>query len=119
MQGRYFLTAMIFIFLLTIYDAKIKAQGLDSLAGLVNSIQRGENDSVRLAANKIFLRGFEKILQEKGSFTLSFDSLKNISVVSPQDKSFRIYTWVVPHYAGDQYDYFGFLQVKSKAGDSI
>src|SRR5205085_11508366 len=58
-------------------------------------------------------------LKEKGSFAQTFDTLKNISIVSPDDKSFRIYTWVVPHYAGDQYDYFGFLQVKYKSGDSV
>jgi hypothetical protein len=94
-------------------------QSLDSLVAFIKVIQKGQNDSSRIAANTGFYTGLENILKLKGSFNRNFDSLNNISVISPEDKSFRIYTWVLPHYDGEKYDYFGFLQVKSKTSDSI
>jgi hypothetical protein len=83
----------------------------DSLSQLIKVIQKGSNDSIRLEANKKFTDTLEKILLQKGSFEENFDSLKNVSVQTPEDKKFRIYTWVVPHFDGSEYDYYGFIQI--------
>src|SRR4051812_9121877 len=92
-------------------------QEFDSLAALVKVIQKGSSDSVRFDANHKFIIAFERLLNENGSFYRNFDSLKNVSVIMPADKKFRIYTWVLPHYDGSAYDYFGYLQYKNN--DSI
>lgn len=93
-------------------------QGLDSLSILIKSIQKGANDSIRFAANEQFITTFRKILSEENSFDRNFDTLKNVSVQSPADYKFRIYTWVVPHYDGGRYDYYGFIQVKTSGSAS-
>ena len=99
--------------LMVLFFTNCKSQSLDSLVLLVKDIQRGENDSVRIASNEKFLIGFEKILLQKESFVRNFDSLKNVSIQSPDDNKFRIFTWTVPHYDGDVYDYYGFIQLKT------
>ncbi len=97
-----------------------RSQSLDSLTSLIPKIQKGENDSVRLESNKVFLTGFENLLKVKNSFTRNFDTLKNISIIVPDDDKFRLYTWVVPHYDGSKYEYFGFIQYRSaKEKDSV
>ncbi len=110
-----FLAALILI----LFSNYCKCQSLDSLVFLIKDIQRGSNDSIRFASNEIFLLKFEKILFEKGSFTRDFDSLKNVSVQSPEDKKFRIYSWVVPNYNGDNYYYYGFIQIHFENSDTL
>lgn len=95
------------------------SQSLDSLSSLIFSIQNGSSDSIRFAANAKFYTGFEKILHMNGSFTRNFDSLKNVSVLKSTDGTFRLYTWMVPHYSGDAYNYFGFIQIHSELSDTI
>ncbi len=99
--------------LIVLFFTNCKSQSLDSLVLLIKEIQRGKNDSVRIASNEKFLNSFEKILLDNESYLRNFDSLINVSVQSPQDNKFRIYTWTVPHFDGDLYDYFGFIQLKT------
>ena len=112
---RFHLSAILFFLTSTLSFS----QSIDSMSVLIKEIQRGKNDSVRFASNEIFLNSFEKTLLEKNSFTRNFDSLKNISVQSPDNNKFRIYTWAVPHYNGQAYDYFGFIQLHSDTGDLL
>ena len=99
--------------LLVLFFSTCQSQSLDSLVLLIKDIQRGESDSVRIISNEKFLKSFEKILLQNESYLRNFDSLKNVSVQSPPDNKFRIYTWTVPHYNGDVYDYYGFIQLKT------
>ena len=99
--------------LLVLFFSTCQSQSLDSLVLLIKDIQRGESDSVRITSNEKFLKKFEKILLQNESYLRNFDSLKNVSVQSPPDNKFRIYTWTVPHYNGDVYDYYGFIQLKT------
>lgn len=101
------------VLLLVLFFSNCKSQSLDSLVLLIKDIQRGESDSVRIASNEKFLNSFEKILLRNESYLRNFDSLKNVSVQSPKDNKFRIYTWTVPHYDGDLYEYYGFIQLKT------
>jgi hypothetical protein len=102
-------TLLLFILL----SIKSYSQSTDSLLLLIKDIQKGNNDSIRFESNKKFTEAFEKLLLQKGSFDQNFDSLKNVSVQKSDDNKFRIYTWVVPHYDGSEYDYFGFIQLHS------
>ena len=99
--------------LLVLFFSTCQSQSLDSLVILIKDIQRGESDSIRITSNEKFLKSFEKILLQNESYLRNFDSLKNVSVQSPPDNKFRIYTWTVPHYNGDLYDYYGFIQLKT------
>ena len=94
-----------------LYSSFACGQSLDSLSDLIHSIQKGNNDSIRLTSNKKFFQEFEKILLQKESFSRNFDSLKNVSVLASDDNKLKVYTWVVPHYDGLFYDYFGFIQI--------
>ncbi len=95
------------------------AQSLDSLSILIKDIQRGETDVVRNQANEKFLSRFEKILLDSGSFERNFDSLKSVSVQSSPDNAFRIYSWVLPHYDGNEFDYFGFIQIRADTATTL
>ena len=99
--------------LLVLFFSTCQSQSLDSLVLLIKDIHRGESDSVRITSNEKFLKKFEKILLQNESYLRNFDSLKNVSVQSSPDNKFRIYTWTVPHYNGDVYDYYGFIQLKT------
>ncbi len=70
----------------------------------------------RVQAMEIFNREFLEVLQIENSFQYSFDSLKWISKMTPEDKTFRIFTWEVK-VSEEEYRYFGVLQAQS--GKSI
>ncbi len=83
----------------------------DTLSALAKLMQRGKNDSVRWEANSIFNKKIHEILLR--SETFNFDSVKNISVISAADNSFRILTWTLPSYDGF-YSYYGMIHVINK-----
>ena len=93
---------------------KISPPKEDTIQTLIRFIQKGQNDSVRISANTIFRNYFEKRLFESGSFDVDFSELKNISIISSPDKVFRIYSWLLPSYDGNNFDYFGYVQVHDK-----
>lgn len=63
----------------------------------------------REIAHENFLKGFNEVLHQQGSFQYPFDSLKWISKKMPDDNSFRIFTWEVK-ISENEYKYYGFLQ---------
>ena len=71
------------------------------------------NDSVRLAYCQQFIPALVKTLKTPNSFHYPFDSLKSISILSPADNSFRIFTWTVPLLASSTYRYYGAIQMNS------
>jgi hypothetical protein len=101
------------------FVCSVKGQSIDSLKLLIKDIQRGESDSIRFAANDKFLSGIESLLKQKDSFNQKFDSLKNVSVLTSEDNQVRLYTWLLPYYDGNHYEYFGFIQYKTKTSDTL
>lgn len=95
------------------------SQSPDSLHVLINKMQRGENDSIRNSAGEEYKNRFIDSLNVSGSFEKSFSEFKNISVITSEDKNFRIYTWTYPNYQGDHYTYFGFAQYRANKDDSL
>lgn len=95
------------------------SQSPDSLHILINKMQRGENDSIRNSAGEEYKNRFIDSLNVSGSFEKSFSEFKNISVITSEDKNFRIYTWTYPNYQGDHYTYFGFAQYRANKADSL
>lgn len=72
------------------------------------------NDSTRIANSKKFVSSFVGALKTPNSFHYPFDSLKNISILSPEDNSFRIFTWMVPLVVSSTYRYYGAIQMNSE-----
>jgi len=98
----------------------------DTLIALAHRMQRGggdttasRDDSIRFEASRIFQNTMEKIFSDSSSFTAHFEAIKYISVVSPEDHSFRLYTWNYPNYEGSVYHYFGYLQTVNKKTKKI
>ena len=81
---------------------------------LGDSILRGSNDSIRSAYCEIFNTKFESFLNDSGSFSYPFDSLKNVSILTSTDKNIRVYSWMLPSISKDKYSYFGFVQLYDK-----
>lgn len=67
------------------------------------------DDSLIIKANYTFIPDFVKALKIPGSFNYPFDSLRNISILYPEDRSFRIMTWQMALSSG-KYRYFGAIQ---------
>ena len=86
---------------------------------LIHEIQRGKNDSIRLASNFQFRQIIDSVLRNPASFQANFDTIKNISVLTAPDDKFKIYTWTLPYFDGNRYDYFGYIQVPSDSGNKI
>ncbi|MEM8899672.1 MAG: hypothetical protein AAGC85_16275 [Bacteroidota bacterium] len=88
------------------------------LATLADDILLHDSLSFKIQQNKEFTSLLINTLKRPESFTYSFDSLRTISILEPEDKSFRIFTWHIVdqnyrEYFGDQYYYyFGLVQRK-------
>lgn len=92
----------------------------DSVNSLVKSLQRGPDDSTRAAANMIFRQHLQEYLKDSLSFSAPpYQGASNLGLVEPEDKRFRLYSWVVPSYAGDVYHFHGFLQVRDPKSGSV
>ncbi len=65
-----------------------------------------------LAAENIKIT-LTETLNQAGSFEYPFDSLTSLSILTPKDKSFRVFSWQL-YKDIDQYEYFGIIQVAGK-----
>ena len=112
---------LFFILLFSFLLKAINLLGQDTLAlpTLINQIQRGKNDSIRAMANVEFQSRIVDSLRTQNSFDKNFQEFKNVSVVTSDDKLFKIVSWTYPNFNGDKYYYFGFIQYRKKLSDSI
>jgi hypothetical protein len=67
----------------------------------------------RLRAMDQFNTKFDQALAIQGSYDYPFDELKWISKKSPDDQSFRMFTWEVDAGNGE-FKYFGIIQMKNE-----
>ena len=107
------------IFLLLLFPCLVSAQQIQFQDVERQLIDLGWNllkDSLpqqrTVAAEKIKITLMET-LDKPGSFEYPFDSLKSLSILTPKDKSFRIFTWQL-YEDIDKYKYFGIIQVAGK-----
>ena len=111
---KYVAITFIFIFSGSEISLAQNKNNYDSLRVLGNLIQRGENDSVRISANRIFQKLVSNLLQQEES--VNFDSVKTVSVINAPDKAFTLFTWQLPSYEGS-YSFFGFIRsINKKTG---
>ncbi len=83
----------------------------DSLNQLTDLFLDGNEQGIRQNACYDFIRQLVQALKLEGSFEYPFDSLQRISILYPEDRSFRIFNWQLPLTTGKQ-RYFGAIQLK-------
>jgi hypothetical protein len=111
MKTNYLLIAVLF------FCQKNFAQSLQenekTLAALGNIINQDTVPANRIAAMEKFNTLIYSTLQMKDAYKYRFDSLRSVSIQSPADSSFRLFTWQLVR-SGSAFDYFGAIQMKGK-----
>jgi len=82
------------------------------LKSLQKKVFYSRRESDRLEANKEFIALWKGIVNDPNILRYPFDSLKDISVLTPRDKKFRLITWDF-HKDDGSFAYFGFLLVNN------
>ncbi|OWY25033.1 hypothetical protein C7N43_35425 [Sphingobacteriales bacterium UPWRP_1] len=100
------------------YDQAVMKAHEDTLIKMFNNIRTQPKEEDRFNACYKFVPELVKALKEPGSFYYPFDSLKGVSIVKPEDDSFRIFTWMVVKGNADNiktisYKYFGAIQINN------
>jgi len=96
-------------------DRKLLAKKEDSLKIYADSMINAETAGKRFLSDSQFVKIFVRALVTKNSFYYPFDSLQTVSVLYPDDSSFRIFTWQLKK---DDYMYFqkGAIQMHTPDG---
>ena len=112
---------LVFACLLT-YAQQPDAAGLarlkheqDTLQVLSRLVFNGKGDDGRQRAVDEFIPTLVRALKTKYSFRFPFDSLKTVSILYPQDSTFRIFTWGLERENGF-FRHFGAIQVNTPDG---
>lgn len=74
---------------------KVLQEYEDTLSTLAYTIMHGETETIRLEANRGFYSEILEVLKYKNSYYYPFDSLKSISILQPDDQSFRLFNWII------------------------
>jgi hypothetical protein len=121
---RYFILVNI---LFCLFITGISARDTDSvlihkyeiiISGLFDNISVTSDELQREQINNEIIKNLENVLLIEGSFTYSFDSLKNLGKIASPDMKIRIYTWNLP-YSNGSHIYYGFIQYKPSDGNKI
>lgn len=86
----------------------------DSINQCFQEIIKTDIDSIKYFHNSKIIQHFDSVFVEQESFEFSFDSLRNMGILTAPDNKFRLYNWNLQLNDGT-FEYFGFLQVKTKA----
>ena len=113
-----------FIFsFLTIISSFCFAQKNDSAFYVFKQVERNLQDlqkktffsrseKERIEGNKEFMREWEKIIANPKILEYPFDSLREISILTPKDKKFKLITWNLAREDGS-HAFFGYLLVNN------
>jgi len=84
----------------------------DSINILSDTLLASRSEHMRkVASNKIIL-ALKKALIKVNSFLYPFNNLQSISIVQPEDETFRIFTWQLG-FDNNTFRYFGAIQMNS------
>ena len=78
-----------------------------------------EKFSKRDSLQKVFQEKLKTLLSDPNSFDFPFKNVPSLSKFTASDKTFRIFTWVLPLEDRKINHHFGFLQLKNKKGVRI
>jgi hypothetical protein len=93
----------------TVHTQNLDTEALEQLVYHADVMTHAEESKHRLYSMDVFNETFRSLLKQTHSFDYSFDELKWISKMIPEDNSFRIFTWEVV-VSENEYKYFGILQ---------
>lgn len=118
MKKSFCFSCMFYLFMsLAVYSQESSLPAIENqLASMADDILLHDSLSYKIKQNKAFTTLLINTLKRPESYTYDFDSLRTISILEPEDKSFRIFTWHIVdqnyrEYFGDQYYYyFGLVQ---------
>ena len=85
----------------------------DTLSHIAYIVMNGENETIREAANLGLISEMKEVLQYKESYLYPFDSLITISILSPEDKSFKIFNWILRKDNGE-YKYYAIIIIPNE-----
>lgn len=92
-------------------DTTVIVESEAAICSLIKDILTNRNLAIRQESSQKLEVLLEKILQQEGSFDYDFSKVEGISLVQPEDKSFKIFTWQL-YIDKDHYQYRGFIQTK-------
>lgn len=84
----------------------------DSLKILSHQIYNNNSEPERYNASYTFIKTLVSALKTPNSFNFNFDSLNAISIQTPPDRKFRIFSWHVMNNDGS-YRYYGTVQMNN------
>lgn len=87
----------------------------DSLKSISFQIYNNNSEPERYNASYTFIKTLVSALKTPHSFNFNFDSLKAISIQTPPDRKFKIFTWHVMNNDGS-YRYYGTIQMNNPDG---
>ena len=110
----YIILAIPFCFKAQISDSIRPAYNykIEELKDMQRLVFYSKKESERFAANKDFIKAIEAIANSKNALSFPFDSLKDISTLSPKNKKFKLITWNIPK-DDETHLFFGFLLVNN------
>ena len=96
-------------------EAAIKQlEGLEDTLGVLGyAIVNDSVEAERFAACRVFITTLVRTLKIENSFKYPFEQLKSVSILTPPDSSFRIFTWQL--FVNDSsYRYYGAIQMNER-----
>lgn len=81
------------------------------LSQLMHLVLTDTSKTVRQSTSDRIEKDLEGLLQEPGAYDYAFSDLKGISVLQPESKAFRIFTWQL-YLEDNSYRYKGLIQTK-------
>ena len=85
----------------------------DTLKIIAEQIMFAKKENDRINANNGFIPILKEVLSFDKSYKYPFDSLQTLSILSPEDNSFRIFNWILRKDNGT-YDYFCIIHYNNK-----
>jgi len=120
---KFLLLSFLYLIMAPVYSQKALIDAENTLVTNYNKILDSKVDKDRNAANQIFYQNLKQALMLSGAFDYPFDKLVTISILSPDDKAIRLFTWNLQNDAGEE-DFFGLIELnpsltKNKANKVI
>lgn len=87
----------------------------DSLVNIAETMIEGESEYDRAKACFDFIPYLVKALKHENSFYYPFEDLQRVSILTPEDQSFRIFTWVLQKN-DKTFRFYGAIQMNTDDG---
>lgn len=92
--------------------SKVMDAWQDSILALSDTLINDTLENNRVSSSYRMIKTLVKALKNDSSFYYPFDQLNSVSILYPDDKSFRIFTWQLEFNNGT-FRYFGAIQMRS------